>query len=1074
MKEVEELFDKKINYKKLSSEEFDEMLEFIKTNKILYSKLNNNYENLVDILSKYPPTEWEYQLKNLLVYDLKPYDFPSLIEEIYKLNTDNYTKSDIDEISNIIIKIKQRKFTNLPETNILIKDAEINNIQNYFSSSYYNDFIKKAKTSKENYTKFLIEILAIVNRAVKIFTQGEQRLNEGYELRDVQLIAIVLILLSPKNKGVFAQIKTGQGKSIIIAVLAVVKSLFVKYVDILTSSIELASRDSKELQPFYNIFNLTVSCANQENPYINNVVYTDTLNLESEVLYEKFHEKGKRLKNKERGFRCLIIDEVDSICVDNLSSSTLLTFYPKGLASLQILYPYFNYIYNCIMFAAYNNYYCDITKEPKDLLLIRKKFSKGVKLFLENNNIRIPKFLKSFVENQIDNYAISLQSASFFKEKDVQYKVMNNEIKIVDNLNTGVVYKNMTWNDGLNQFLEIKHGIPITNESMTTTFLCHYNYYMLYHNTEENNNETHIIGVTGTIGNESTKKLLKKLFEVKIIIIPPFCPSKFIRLRNKYGFDTEDEWRNAIINETIENTSKNRPVLVITNSGKELSKLNNLLIKKWNKNMIYTYEINEKDELKSAYAPGEILIGTNLAGRGTDLKLLDNVENFGGLHVIITFLPINLRVEEQGFGRTARKGLSGTGRLIIKAYKSRKVLEKEREEKEKKELKFTEDNIIGNLNLKGELFDKICDIVHKIRIKGYDQCVIDDLQHQWGLFYKYYLECDWIEYSLERRNQINNLFNKFKSNLLNKIENKIFVNPLNSITTQKYSHAINDDEILCFYFYQYKANFEDKNYLDKKKDLNKSIEIIKNNIIPELYATGVISNITHRRKFLFLDNFNVNKGYEKYLKEEEFYLDELTLNIAKKINLFYKIIEITLENINVCDESTKFSNNFIRIAKLIEEKDIPNIYNYFESMGIRSVYFFEGNDKKIDFKIMDNNILLLLKLSELIGAIACRYSIENNFNTSNISFDDLIYGFNLFLNNKFEEIYSKIASFLFILVKSIDKYFSDEFVNKNKNIKSKLTLKEIYKEKKKKFDKLSVNKLLSYENIHLLNKLYEK
>ena len=379
MKEVEELFDKKINYKKLSSEEFDEMLEFIKTNKILYSKLNNNYENLVDILSKYPPTEWEYQLKNLLVYDLKPYDFPSLIEEIYKLNTDNYTKSDIDEISNIIIKIKQRKFTNLPETNILIKDAEINNIQNYFSSSYYNDFIKKAKTSKENYTKFLIEILAIVNRAVKIFTQGEQRLNEGYELRDVQLIAIVLILLSPKNKGVFAQIKTGQGKSIIIAVLAVVKSLFVKYVDILTSSIELASRDSKELQPFYNIFNLTVNCANQENPYINNVVYTDTLNLESEVLYEKFHEKGKRLKNKERGFRCLIIDEVDSICVDNLSSSTLLTFYPKGLASLQILYPYFNYIYNCIMFAAYNNYYCDITKEPKDLLLIRKKFSKGVK-----------------------------------------------------------------------------------------------------------------------------------------------------------------------------------------------------------------------------------------------------------------------------------------------------------------------------------------------------------------------------------------------------------------------------------------------------------------------------------------------------------------------------------------------------------------------------------------------------------------------------------------------------------------------------------------------------------------------
>ena len=83
-------------------------------------------------------------------------------------------------------------------------------------------------------------------------------------------------------------------------------------------------------------------------------------------------------------------------------------------------------------------------------------------------------------------------------------------------------------------------------------------------------------------------------------IIPLFCPSKFIRLKNKYGFDSEDDWRNAIIKETIENTNKNRPVIIITNSGKELSKLNNLLIKKWKKNMIYTYEINEIDELKSA------------------------------------------------------------------------------------------------------------------------------------------------------------------------------------------------------------------------------------------------------------------------------------------------------------------------------------------------------------------------------------------------------------------------------------------------------------------------------------------
>ena len=101
--------------------------------------------------------------------------------------------------------------------------------------------------------------------------------------------------------------------------------------------------------------------------------------------------------------------------------------------------------------------------------------------------------------------------------------------------------------------------------------------------------------------------------------------------------------------------------------------------------MIYTYEVNERDELKKAYSNGEILIGTNLAGRGTDLKLIESVENFGGLHVIISFLPINIKVEEQAFGRTAKKGLSEHGRLIIKEYKFKSILEDERNEQEKKD-----------------------------------------------------------------------------------------------------------------------------------------------------------------------------------------------------------------------------------------------------------------------------------------------------------------------------------------------------------------------------------------------------
>ena len=180
--------------------------------------------------------------------------------------------------------------------------------------------------------------------------------------------------------------------------------------------------------------------------------------------------------------------------------------------------------------------------------------------------------------------------------------------------------------------------------------------------------------------------------------------------------------------------------------------------------MIYTYEVNERDELKKAYLNGEILIGTNLAGRGTDLKLIESVENFGGLHVIITFLPINIRVEEQAFGRTARKGLSGTGRLIIKEYKSKSILEDERNEKEKKRLKFIEDNVIDNLKLKEELFNKLCKISIDLKHGGYKKYVIDDLQEQWGLFFKFNLEKDFIEISKEKREQIRISYNQLEKN----------------------------------------------------------------------------------------------------------------------------------------------------------------------------------------------------------------------------------------------------------------------------------------------------------------------
>ena len=125
-----------------------------------------------------------------------------------------------------------------------------------------------------------------------------------HRMREVQIISILIILNSPENRGLFAQIKTGEGKSTIVSTLAVIKSLELEYVDVLSSSIVLAKRDAEEKKPFYEVFGLTVSSADDENAYLSNVVYGDTLQFEGDILRDEFKRESSssRAKNRRRNF----------------------------------------------------------------------------------------------------------------------------------------------------------------------------------------------------------------------------------------------------------------------------------------------------------------------------------------------------------------------------------------------------------------------------------------------------------------------------------------------------------------------------------------------------------------------------------------------------------------------------------------------------------------------------------------------------------------------------------------------------------------------------------------------------
>ncbi|CAF4871223.1 unnamed protein product, partial [Rotaria sp. Silwood2] len=232
-------------------------------------------------------------------------------------------------------------------------------------------------------------------------------------------------------------------------------------------------------------------------------------------------------------------------------------------------------------------------------------------------------------------------------------------IEPVDFDSTGIVQNFSHWSNGLHQFLQIKHNLKITSESLTTNFLSNIGYFKKY--------EKNLFGLTGTLGSDASKKVLADVYDVDLIIIPSSYKKQYISLpdilKNK-----DAQWLKAICRCAINESKKDRGTLIICETIEFSKRIAAELRKCCCSSIIKLYIMNNMDQEKNVarIKPREIIIATNLAGRGTDIKT-DKIEKYGGLHVIVTFMPPNKRVEKQAFGRTARQGKRGTGQRILNA-----------------------------------------------------------------------------------------------------------------------------------------------------------------------------------------------------------------------------------------------------------------------------------------------------------------------------------------------------------------------------------------------------------------------
>ncbi|CAF3863404.1 unnamed protein product, partial [Adineta steineri] len=617
-----------------------------------------------------------------------------------------------------------------------------------WSKSTIEDWAKHVRQSDTSSQSTLFEMIAVMKRAVY--------LDSNFEPRLIQILAILILLDTRDQGGRLLQILTGEGKSTVVSILAAIKALQKQHVDIITSSITLAKRDAHERKSFYNYFNITVAHNNDETSYTSgpkqcyhaDVVYGNSSQFQFDLLRHEFSLLNTRALNKKenlsRRFDAVIIDEVDSMLIDENNTLARLADQLPGMEWL-----------NPLLFGIWRAIDVEVEPESKrDTIIdnIRKLLSDP------DSDLKIPTHLTQFVHESIATWVDHAILAKVEYRLDHHYIIKPDETRTkrimpIDFSNTGVVQPSTTWSDGLHQFLQIKHGLKMTTLTVTTNYLSNIGLFTRY--------GKNIFGLTGTIGSHDARDLLDRIYHVDTIIIPPFKQKRHIQLQTILT-GNDDEWLQTIVSETIDNARKQRGILVICETRLDAKTISKQLQRADPTCLVRLYTDNtdavESNVVGNQIQASEIIVATNLAGRGTDLKTSSIVEQNGGLHVCLTFLPNNLRVEEQAFGRTSRQGQRGTSQMILsrdrtfqqlminypqyqndhnKSFTDPLNLFRDwREQAERIHLERIWRDEIVDIKLKDELFQHFCKLLDQLRQENDNVYRLLSMKEQWGLWLK--------------------------------------------------------------------------------------------------------------------------------------------------------------------------------------------------------------------------------------------------------------------------------------------------------------------------------------------------
>lgn len=535
----------------------------------------------------------------------------------------------------------KKYFKRVAQINAL--EGKYQNLSDDELKAEFAKFKEQILSGEKNENDILNDVFAIVRET------GKRTLNMRHF--DVQLIGGMVL-----HDGKIAEMKTGEGKTLVATLPVVLNAMSGKGVHVVTVNDYLAKRDADQMSAIYNFlgFSVGVILSSQNSDIEHKQAYdcdiTYGTNNEFGFDYLRDNMKFSKVEKVQREHNFVIVDEVDSILIDEartpliISGPTNRTLdgyikanevakqMQKGEAVLPPAKPEGDFV---------------VDEKNRNILITEAGIAKAEKLFGVENLYSLD---NAILAHQLDQ---ALKAHNLF-EKDVHYVLRNNEVIIVDEF-TGRLSEGRRFSEGLHQALEAKENVKIQEESQTLADITFQNYFRMYNK---------LAGMTGTAQTEATE--FSQIYSLDVISIPTNIPIKR-QDKDDLIYKTQNEKFKAVIEEIKKANAKGQPVLVGTASIERSEVFHNMLVKEKIPHHVLNAKNHEQEALiiQDAGKKGAVTIATNMAGRGVDIKIDDEIRALGGLYIIGTERHESRRIDNQLRGRAGRQGDPGISRFYL-------------------------------------------------------------------------------------------------------------------------------------------------------------------------------------------------------------------------------------------------------------------------------------------------------------------------------------------------------------------------------------------------------------------------